>query len=243
MNGAASTVCIWKSLQYRALERKYSQRFGIPALENPSKSVFRFCLKFGELGLDLLDLHQSCTQPIRISTSNLKPVSRKNLLGFALGKSRFVIDATAGYGCDSILMARMGYDVVAVERHPALAALLCDGLSRAVREPGHLKIQLRFEDAIPFLQRADSVRSVIFLDPMYPSGRKPNVKVRRKIEVLRELVGNDDDFEELFLAALNSPVRRVVLKRPNFAPVLRPDMLTDCFKGNLVRYDIYQSAN
>ncbi|HSB96505.1 MAG TPA: class I SAM-dependent methyltransferase, partial [Spongiibacteraceae bacterium] len=42
-----------------------------------------------------------------------------------------ILDATAGLGRDSFVLASRGFDVVAIERDPIVAALLADGLARA----------------------------------------------------------------------------------------------------------------
>ena len=47
------------------------------------------------------------------------------------GQTPDVIDTTAGLGRDAWLLAALGCRVTLVERHPAVAALLADGLKRA----------------------------------------------------------------------------------------------------------------
>lgn len=62
----------------------------------------------------------------------------------ALGRrGRRVVDATAGLGGDCVHLAWIGERVVAIERHPVVAALLADALARAqaagVLEPGSIE--------------------------------------------------------------------------------------------------------
>ena len=45
------------------------------------------------------------------------------------------VDATAGLGEDSLLLAAAGFSVTLIERDPAIAALLSDALERAAADP------------------------------------------------------------------------------------------------------------
>ena len=62
-----------------------------------------------------------------------------------------VVDATAGLGRDSFVLATLGCDVTAIERQPVVAALLQDGLGRARldHEVGNHPVEHRaFEEAV-----------------------------------------------------------------------------------------------
>ena len=80
---------------------------------------------------------------------------------------------------------------------------------------------------------------VVYLDPMFPTGRK--AAERKPLRVLRRLVGDDADAGELLAAALRVAKRRVVVKRP-----LRADPLgakpTATHRGKAARYDVYATA-
>ncbi len=236
-----SIVCIRKTARWLEMEREYANRFGLPLKQDPSSPRFKYCLQFSDNGLALHDLDQPRARPIRMSAAALKPMSRKNLFGFALGKSKSVVDATAGLGADTLLMARMGYSVTAVERSPAIAALLADGVSRICETAPHLAIDAVFADCLSAIEQFEHPPQTIYLDPMFPQGRKPGVRVRRKVEVLRDLAGSDDNAHELVFAATRMCTGRVVLKRPLFAATLNPEHLADCFRGKLVRYDVYRA--
>ena len=49
------------------------------------------------------------------------------------GERPRAVDATAGLGDDSLLLAAAGFDVVLIERNPVIAALLQDALERAAQ--------------------------------------------------------------------------------------------------------------
>jgi 16S rRNA (guanine1516-N2)-methyltransferase len=153
-----------------------------------------------------------------------------------------VIDATAGLGRDSFLLASMGASVTLIERSPEVHQLLQDALETARGAGPDLaavvaRMTLLHGDAkalLPGLQ-AD----VVMVDPMHPE-RKKTALVKQEMRLLRQLVGADPDVAELMQAALASTCKRVVLKWP-----LRADPLPGLrkpswqFAGKTVRYDVF----
>jgi len=165
------------------------------------------------------------------------PIARRGPLVRALGRSTVsIIDATAGWGQDMFLMWLMGYDVAAVERSPVLGALLLDGLARLeCHDPGPRYPVVEVCDAREYL--AVHSAECVYLDPMFAPRRKTSPLAKRRLRVLRELVGDDDDRDLLFDAAWQAASRRVVVKRPNHAGSLRtPD---ESFSGKIMTYDLY----
>jgi len=170
-------------------------------------------------------------------------------LARAIGRRRgkaapTVLDATAGFGEDAFLLAALGCNVLAVERHPVVAALLRDGLERAAQTHAQVteRIKLVCADAIDILRNRSNCAvdpDVIYLDPMFPAGRK--AAERKPMRVLRRLVGADDDAVKLFGHALQFARRRVVVKRPLHAPALGGKPMTT-HKGKALRYDVYSAG-
>ncbi|MFP4145005.1 MAG: class I SAM-dependent methyltransferase [Phycisphaeraceae bacterium] len=162
-----------------------------------------------------------------------------------------VLDATAGFGEDSWLLASMGCPVLAVERVPVMAALLCDAVRRAAAEdPGAAgRLSVIHGNSIGLLRRlardepggdfppAFAKSDVVYLDPMFPTGRK--ARERKPMRVLRWLVGEDPDAGELLSAALAAATRRVVVKRPAKADFLPGPVPSATHEGRAVRYDVY----
>jgi len=149
-----------------------------------------------------------------------------------------VLDATAGYGEDAWLLASLGCSVIAVERSPIVAALLRDGLRRAAQVAPSIaaRIELRLGDSKTLAPLMDEV-DVVYLDPMFPGGRK--TVERKPMRVLRKLVGADEDADDLLRAALARKVHRVVVKRPLRAAVVAGVTPTVTHKGRAMRYDVY----
>lgn len=165
----------------------------------------------------------------------------------AIGRrSKTVIDATAGMGQDSFMMAAFGLSVVGFERSEKVAALLANGLKRAmqdneVHEIIGDRLQFIHANAIKELGLLNERPDAIYLDPMYPPKRKKSALAKKEMQILREIVGDDADTEELFSTALDVAKYRVVVKRPHHAEPIgnKPSM---SYQGKLVRYDVYLTS-
>ncbi len=162
----------------------------------------------------------------------------------AFGKDvETIIDATAGWGRDAFMLASFGFRVTAIERSPIVAALLEDGIARARRDPAISRLiddrlTITAGNSIELLQQQPAPPDAVYLDPMYPPKKKQSARSRKSIELLRMLVGNDDDAAELFEAAMRSSHQRVIVKRADDAPQLAPHP-AGVHAGNTVRYDVY----
>ena len=164
-------------------------------------------------------------------------------VGFRAGPPS-VVDATAGLGQDAFLLAWMGCRVTAVERSPIVAALLQNGMRRSMRVPeleAILRDRLRLVvgDARSVLKDlpASHVPEVVYLDPMYPA-RSKSALGRKEMDILRRIVGHDEDAEELLSIARTVARRHVVVKRMHHAPPLAPQP-TRAYEGKTTRYDVY----
>ncbi len=174
---------------------------------------------------------------------------RKQTLVRAIGvkgkKQPTVLDATAGLGQDSFVLACQGCRVEMLERNPVIAALLEDGLRRAADDPdiGKLvreKMVLSRGDSLTELARIppDHRPQVVYLDPMFPH-RSKSALVKKEMQILRALVGDDEDSDHLLTAALRIAQNRVVVKRPAFAPPLKGPKPHLVFKTKNNRFDVY----
>jgi 16S rRNA (guanine1516-N2)-methyltransferase len=171
------------------------------------------------------------------------PAPKRGPLAQAIGRrTRSVIDATAGWGQDLGLLVAMGYRVTAVERSPVMGVLLEDGLSRLAASSD---VRGRFElprlvvaDAVHYLSDLRQPPECVYLDPMFPPKRKRSALARRRLRLLREMVGDDEDRQRLFASALQTATKRVVVKRPDEARPIA-DHPDETYAGKLVRYDVY----
>lgn len=193
-----------------------------------------------------LELHNPKAGPIYIDFVNGKLSYRSKhgggrkqplakAIGLKSGNNPTVLDATAGLGKDSFILANLGCQVQMLERSPVIAALLYDGLQRL---NSSLSLQLIHQDAQNWLSTSSSKPDVIYLDPMYPH-RKKSALVKKEMQILQTIIGADIDSSALLTIALNSANKRVVVKRPKWATGLNDIPPTFCINSVNTRFDVY----
>lgn len=156
------------------------------------------------------------------------------------------VDATAGLGEDSLLLAAAGFTVTLCEADPVIAALLEDALVRAsaheVLGPIVERMHLVAGDSRIALERAGASTGaqpdVVYLDPMFP-GRTKSAAVKKKFQLIHGLERPTEplDEESLLQAALAAHPRKVVIKRPVKGPYLAGVKPSHAIAGKAVRYD------
>lgn len=167
-------------------------------------------------------------------------------LGRAVGVGKWqdisVVDATAGLGRDSFVLADLGCRLTLLEREPVVFALLRDGLERGRRseDPWVAEVCQRMTlvraDAHEWL--AGTAADVVYLDPMFPARRK-SARVKKEMWLFQQLLEPADLSEGLLEAALAAAGKRVVVKRPAKAPALGERAPAFQLPGKTVRFDVY----
>ncbi len=163
--------------------------------------------------------------------------------GFKGGEAPTVLDATAGLGRDAFVLAGLGAEVALIERSPVVAALLDDGMSRAVADQETAlivgRMRLLFGDAAQLMAAWQGERpDVVYLDPMFPP-REKSARVKKEMQLFHQLLGHDPGADELLTPALELAGKRVVVKRPPAAPPLEGPEPTVQLKGKSQRFDVY----
>jgi len=154
-----------------------------------------------------------------------------------------VVDATAGLGRDAFVLAAIGCRVRMLERHPVVAALLDDGLQRGYQDAeigGWLRERLTLIHA-PSAQALGDIMpapDVVYLDPMYPH-RQKSAMVKKEMRVFQSLVGADEDADALLEPARRLAKKRIVVKRPDYAPPLAGVATQSAVVTKSHRFDIY----
>ena len=133
------------------------------------------------------------------------------------------------------------------ERDKTIAALLEDGLSRAVNKRNISEIAKRMSlehgDSLQYLdslaQSSEAAPDVIYLDPMFPA-RQKSAAVKKKFQLLHVLEKPCDEAEEdaLVRAAFAAGPRKVVIKRPVKGGYLAGIKPSYSISGKAVRYDV-----
>ena len=166
-------------------------------------------------------------------------------VGMKFNKNRNIIDATAGLGYDSFILASLGANVTLIERSQKMHTLLQNGIDEGISFGGEIekivnRMELLFGDSKDILPKLTP--EVIMIDTMYKD-RKKTALVKNNMRLVREIVGPDSDYIELLKIALHCAKNRVVLKQPRYAEPIKE--ITKCshqILGKTIRYDVFMTS-
>ena len=176
-----------------------------------------------------------------------------------------VIDATAGFGHDSLILASTGAQVIMLEQQPLMALLLLveqqrmSGLANWQKLMSRLQIinndALSYFDSLNNVSAADQRKliDVVYLDPMFPensyqdSKTGKGAKVGKHMQALHQLASPPTlDEERQLLQSAQAVVSqngqkqgRVIVKRPQSAPLLAHQQPSESWHNEAVRFDGY----
>lgn len=225
----------WPLLALQSLPAELPQTFFLCYRDACLKLLDKQTLRKGGLAVDV--------DP-RPGEQHSYPAPKKDLLAQAIGKkTKTVVDATTGWAQDSLALFRMGYQVNCIERSPVMAELIADGFQRLAQKDWVLNRKLQTPEllvgnAIELLGGLSEKPDCIYLDPMFPAKRKQTAATRKSMAILRDILGDDLDRADLFVAAWQAAGKRVVVKSPDYAEPLggKP---SESYQGKLLRYDVY----
>ena len=166
-----------------------------------------------------------------------------------------VIDATAGFGHDSLILASGGASVTMLEQQPLLALLLLAEQYKMAKQKNWQKLMARLTiicaDASEYLTSTSMTQQVdvVYLDPMFPENSYENsetgkgAKVGKHMQALHGLVAPPDkQVEQQMLDRALSVLEkggRVVIKRPITAPNFAGQMPDESWQNEVIRFDGY----
>lgn len=231
-----------------------TQRFNLDQ-ESGLRLQDKFAFTLDESGLQLQFLAEPKMAPLTVNFVSGAVAHRRKFgggngqaiakaVGVKAGNRPSVLDATAGLGRDGFVLASLGCEVKLLERHPIVAALLEDGLQRGyldadIGEWLQQRLQrIDFVGSITQLPKLDWQPEVVYLDPMFPH-RQSSALVKKEMRVFQHLVGDDLDADELLPAALAIATKKVVVKRPDYAPFLADKKPSHQIKTKKNRFDVY----
>ena len=154
-----------------------------------------------------------------------------------------ILDLTAGWGVDALILARHGQQVTLLEQHQLLHAIIAYSLAQLALTPAGdaiaQRLTLEHTNARDYLQNMGDAEDFdcIYLDPMF-AAHKSGAKPAKEMQILQALTGNQD-IESCFALALSKARKRVVVKRAAKAPPLaesKPDLVQ---RAKTIRFDIY----
>lgn len=168
-------------------------------------------------------------------------------LGLKNGTRPRIVDATAGLGRDSFIIACLGFEVTLLERSPITYTLLADGIERAREDtivgPIVNRMHLLQTNAVDYLSGLSDAEKpdIIYLDPMFPE-RSKSALVKKEMQIFHDIIGDDADANTLLTAALTCATTRVVVKRPRTARCLTGPSPSYQLEGKSSRFDVYLVA-
>jgi len=213
-----------------------------------------YCLQMKDKQWQLIDQDEPEFSPVFIDFISGKTAYRRKYghaggeaigkaVGIKKGHRPNIVDATAGWGRDAFVLATLGCRVHMIERSEIITKLLEDGLRRAEQDE---KIGTMIKNNLS-LTRGDSQHEllhtpfepeVIYLDPMFPHKEK-SALVKKEMRILQDVVGQDEDADELLKVSLHIATKRVVVKRPAYADFLAEIKPHTSIKTKKHRFDIY----
>ncbi len=229
----------------RAME--LSKEIGIPiALKEELSKEGDLFLKYTKDGLVLTDGRLELKGDF---SDMVRRVKKNNIQSEMLVKASKIknsdhqliaVDATAGMGEDSLLLAAAGFTVYLYEYDKVIAALLEDSLIRARKIPELSamagRMILRKEDSTIALKNLNFTPDVLLLDPMFPE-RNKSALIKKKFQLLQRLESPCSNEEDLLEAAMASGAHKIVIKRPLKGPKLAGAKVSYSIEGKAIRYD------
>ena len=228
----------------RQQAKSLSTKMQLPIIQNPLHNPPDILLLYSRSGLEL-HYHKTIQGKLHIDFQAASLLYRKRhgggikqalarAVGIKANTRPTILDATAGLGIDSHLLASFGCKVRMIERSPFLAALLEDALTRIQASNPHLL----YGEAVTLIAAPENIVDTIYLDPMYPHRNKSALN-KQEMRIIRELVGDDEDVDKVFRAALEHAQKRVVVKRPKGAPQICDKQPSHVIKMKNSRFDVY----
>ncbi len=175
-----------------------------------------------------------------------------------------VIDATAGFGHDSLILASTGAQVIMLEQQPLMALLLLVEQQRMSQQLNWQKLMSRLSiiniDALSYFAsmqdsiiKKETAINVVYLDPMFPadsfqdSKTGKGAKVGKQMQALHHLAQPPTLGQEIALlnnaravVAINKENHsRVIVKRPQKAPFMANETPDESWHNAAVRFDGY----
>ena len=138
---------------------------------------------------------------------------KKEMLAKAVGikKNYFptIIDTTAGFGIDALILACLGCKILLIEKNEIIYNILLNGIKKGSSNPKINKalkqnIKVLCKSSIHLLNLKIKKPDVIYIDPMYPKKKKKSLP-KKRIQFLRRIVKKDSDSKKiLFYCSKNS---------------------------------------
>lgn len=162
-----------------------------------------------------------------------------------LNNTMSVIDGTAGFGIDGLILASTGANVTLIEQNPMLFLMLKTEQLKMSQHKNWQKlmsrIDIQFGDSGDILKNTNHV-DLIYLDPMFPNDSYKGA-VNKNMQILHQFINPPtfDDEMNLFSSAM-SQCQTLIIKRPISAPHFANMFPTQSMNNDVIRFDKYEGV-
>ena len=175
--------------------------------------------------------------------NRLKRIEHESLIKKAIGKNKAqlkIFDATAGSLIDTIILLKLGHEVVACEQSKILYRLLDDAISRAKNEYNFFEnLSLINSDSAKIIEsHLDS--DIFYFDPMFQETKRGLKRSGTivKIDNVLKLEKLSDTSVNVFEHLLTMEYKKIIVKRPIKSFPLNAKINYQV-TGKSIRYDIF----
>lgn len=221
--------------------------------ELPDGSPRDLVLEYREDSCWLRFLDLSLGRPFRVSFDLPKfrewrdsGLPRSHPFRRAVGEpnGEWALDATLGWGADTVTLLSLGYRVVAYDRHPVVVKMVCEAIERASRVDqkwGELFKNLEVHCGDVTRVAFQDNPKVVIIDPMFAKPKSSSLSPK-PMQILQSLLegGNSErDSGEGILKKLQLQNGRAVVKLPLKSPKSRLPSFRKSFAGQSIRLDLH----
>lgn len=230
---------------YDKANRDLAEQLGIELTARISNS--ETYLSITKQGLVIINKDIS-EKPIRLDfNETLRKFQRQNLkkhpLVTAVGiknKNNLIIDTTAGFAKDSLLLASLGHKVISLESSPIIFYLIQEAKNRLLTDKPNINLDFLNIDSFEYLTNCKTIPDIIYIDPMFPESSK-SALAKKNMQILQKITKTEKfDYEKLLKVAIKKARKKVIVKRPRLGPFLAEiEAKAQISSNQSTRYDIY----
>ena len=158
-------------------------------------------------------------------------------------KGAKILDCTAGFGRDSFILAKYGFNVTMIEKSPITILLLKNGIRKIAQKfKINDRLNLLYGDSYEFLRLSNELYDYIYIDFMFNKFKNSSLSSKND-EALKLITNDRENRVRLLDIAKDKCKYRVVVKNHKHLPSIdniNPDYQV---KTKLLRYDIFLTKN
>ncbi|MED5274933.1 MAG: class I SAM-dependent methyltransferase [Pseudomonadota bacterium] len=172
-------------------------------------------------------------------TVNFKNKENSSFKKIFKKKGSTILDCTAGFGRDSYILAKLGFDVTMIEKNPIATLMLNNGIKNLLSETDiYKRLKLIHGDSYEYLKLSDKQYDYIYIDFMFE--KLKNTTLASKDDETLKLISRDKEnrIRLLNIAKIKCRERVVVKNHIHNSSIIgvTPDYQ---IKTKLINYHIF----